>query len=132
MGRFGMSGPTLGLATLAELRDNGMNLWKRMFGIEESKQTVIPLEMDVGEYDQVVLITPDHITIEHARLLQEAWQSAGSAQKPIVLSGDFQLFVLRGVNKPKSVNQTFVVNGQFDKTTDNQIAQLGGAGLRGL
>jgi len=61
--------------------------------------TVIPVDIEVGERDQVVLLTTDRISIEQANSIAEAWDTGITSGKPIVLSGNFRLTVLRNARK---------------------------------
>jgi hypothetical protein len=79
-----------------------MNLWQRMFGHEESTWTVIPTEIEVGEFDQVVLTTSRPISCDEASYIKQAWADGLASRKPVILMGEFEFRVLKGIHKPKA------------------------------
>lgn len=61
-------------------------------------ETVIPIDMDVGEGDQLVLIARSPVSIEDAERLKEAWAAGYGKGRPMILDGHFDLRVIRNLH----------------------------------
>ena len=62
-------------------------------------RTVIPVELEVGDTDQVVLMANRPISQMEAKDIQEAWTAGMRSGKAIILDG-FTIHVLRNIRKP--------------------------------
>ena len=56
-------------------------------------------EVEVGEFDQLVILSPSAVTDDEVARIREAWAEAGERNKPVVMAG-FRLGIIRNIHRP--------------------------------